>query len=115
MEIIVVGAGAIGSLYGARLAAENDVTLIGRSEHVAAINEHGLRVIGLEEQRVRVRASTRVAQIGADALILVTTKVADTTAALEPLAPSIRGDTTILSLQNGLGVDAVVRGAIGER
>ena len=48
MEVIVVGAGAIGSLYGAKLAAQNDVTLIGRPEHVRAINADGLRVEGLE-------------------------------------------------------------------
>ena len=53
MQIIVLGAGAIGSLYGAKLASANNVTLIGRAEHAAAINSHGLRVEGLEPQVVR--------------------------------------------------------------
>ena len=51
MQIIVLGAGAIGSLYGAKLAATNDVILIGRPDHVAAINSHGLRIEGLESDR----------------------------------------------------------------
>ena len=52
MEIIVLGAGAIGSLYGAKLAAHNDVTLVGRAEHAAAINFEGLRIEGIEPQIV---------------------------------------------------------------
>ena len=103
MEIIVLGAGAIGSLCGAKLAGSNEVTLIGRAAHVAAINSHGLRIEGIESQLVRIRATTAVEQIGADALILLTTKVPGSANALAPLAPLVRADTTILCLQNGLG------------
>jgi 2-dehydropantoate 2-reductase len=112
MEIIVLGAGAIGSLYGAKLAATNDVTLIGRPEHVAAINAHGLRIEGLESQIVRVRAATAIDKLGENALVLLTTKVPDSAAAAASLAPLVRGDTTILSLQNGLGSEDIVRGAL---
>ena len=115
MQIIVLGAGAIGSLYGAKLAAANDVLLIGRPEHEAAINEHGLRIEGIEPQTVRVPAASAVAQISPDALILLTTKVMDSAAALKPIAPLVRDDTTILSLQNGLGSEQIVRAALGER
>jgi len=75
MEIIVLGAGAIGSLYGAKLAAANDVTLVGRPDHIRAIEENGLRIEGLEPQTVRVRAATRIQQLKPNALILLTTKV----------------------------------------
>jgi 2-dehydropantoate 2-reductase len=115
MQIIVLGAGAIGSLYGAKLAAANDVLLIGRPEHAVAINEHGLRIEGIESQTVRVPAAPAVAQIGANALILLTTKVMDSAAALKPIAPLVRDDTTILSLQNGLGSEQIARAALGER
>ena len=111
----MLGAGAIGSLYGAKLAAANDVTLIARPEHVAAINTHGLRVEGLEPQIVRVRAVTAGEHIGPDALVLVTTKVADTAAALAPLASLIREDTTIVSLQNGFGSEQIARRSLGRR
>jgi 2-dehydropantoate 2-reductase len=115
MQIIVLGAGAIGSLYGAKLAAANDVLLIGRPEHAAAINEHGLRIEGIGSQTVRVPAAPAVTQISANALILLTTKVMDSAAALEPIAPLVRDDTTILSLQNGLGSEQIARAALGER
>ncbi|MFG1530632.1 MAG: 2-dehydropantoate 2-reductase N-terminal domain-containing protein, partial [Thermoplasmata archaeon] len=47
MRVLVVGAGAIGSLFGARLsAAGHAVTLVGRPEHVRAIRDEGLRVEG---------------------------------------------------------------------
>ena len=60
MQIIVLGAGAIGSLYGAKLAAANDVTLVARPAHVAAINTDGLRIEGRDAGIVRVRAVTEV-------------------------------------------------------
>lgn len=111
----MLGAGAIGSLYGAKLAATNEVTLIGRAAHVAAINSHGLRIEGIEAQLVRIRATTAVEQIGANALILLTTKVPGSAAALAPLAPLVRDDTTILCLQNGLGSERIARVALGGR
>jgi 2-dehydropantoate 2-reductase len=115
MEIIVLGAGAIGSLYGAKLAAKNAVTLVARARHADAINANGLRVEGLESQVVRLPAGTELERIGPDALVLVTTKVADTGAALSPIAPLVRHDTTIISLQNGLDSEKIARRALGSR
>lgn len=115
MQIIVLGAGAIGSLYGAKLAATNDVILIGRPDHAAAINSRGLRMEGLESDVVRLRAAPAVTEIGANALILLTTKVTGTAAALEPVAPLVREDTTILCLQNGLGSEKIARAALRGR
>jgi 2-dehydropantoate 2-reductase len=115
MEIIVLGAGAIGSLYGAKLAAGNDVTLISRAEHVAAINSHGLRIEGLESQIVRVRAATTLDHLGPKALIVLTTKVPDSAAALRPITHLVRDDTTILCLQNGIGSERIARMALGDR
>ena len=46
MEIIVLGAGAIGSLYGAKLAATNDVTLVGRT---VTIVRNGVTIIDAKE------------------------------------------------------------------
>ncbi|PYJ11414.1 MAG: 2-dehydropantoate 2-reductase [Verrucomicrobia bacterium] len=115
MQVIVLGAGAIGSLYGAKLASANEVILIGRPEHVTAINSHGLRVEGLEPQVAPIRAATEIDQIGRDALILLTTKVTGSAAALAPIAPLLREDTTILCLQNGLGSERIARNAIDDR
>jgi 2-dehydropantoate 2-reductase len=115
MEIIVLGAGAIGSLYGAKLASANKVTLISRAEHAAAINARGLRIEGLESQIVRIHAATAIKHIGAKALILLTTKVPASAGALAPIAPLVREDTTVLCLQNGLGSEQIARDALGAR
>ncbi|MFL6521053.1 MAG: ketopantoate reductase family protein [Chthoniobacterales bacterium] len=115
MEILVLGAGAIGSLYASKLPAGNKVTLIGRPAHVAAINLHGLRVQGIETATIRLRAATEVEQIGPETLILLTTKVRDSAAALRPIASLVRDDTIILCLQNGLGSEQIARAALGER
>jgi 2-dehydropantoate 2-reductase len=112
VRIIILGAGAIGSLFGAKLAARNDVTLVGRAEHVRAINERGLRIEGQESQTVRVHAAERIERITAETLILLTTKTTDTAAALAQIASVLREDTTILSLQNGLGAEALARSAL---
>jgi 2-dehydropantoate 2-reductase len=58
---------------------------------------------------VQIRAAPAVTQISANALILLTTKVTATAAALEPIAPLVRDDTTILCLQNGLGSEKIAR------
>lgn len=113
MRIIVIGAGAIGSLYGAKLARENDVTLIGRAEHVNAINAQGLRLEGLEPRSVRIQAATSVDHIDPDTLILLTTKVPDTEAALAPITSLVRDDTIVISLQNGLGSEELARDVLG--
>src|SRR3954470_9700608 len=100
MEIIVLGAGAIGSLYAARLAPGNNVTLVGRPAHVAAINSNGLRIEGRESRTVWVRAATAIETIGPDTLILLTTKVPDSATALAPVASLVRDNTTVFCLQN---------------
>lgn len=115
MQVVVFGAGAIGSLYGAKLAGGNEVTLVGRPDHVAAIEQHGLHIEGLETRTVTVRATTSVDELRPDSLILLTTKVPATAAALQPIAPLIRDDTTIVALQNGLSGDEIARAALDNR
>jgi 2-dehydropantoate 2-reductase len=115
MEIIVLGAGAIGSLYGAKLAAANNVILVGRLDHVRAIERDGLRIEGIEPQTISVRAATRLEQIKPNTLILLTTKVPATASALEGVASLVRDDTTIVALQNGLSSDQIARDSLRGR
>jgi 2-dehydropantoate 2-reductase len=115
VRIIVLGAGAIGSIYGASLSTVHDVLLVGRPAHVDAINRHGLRVTGLEDRVYRVRGATTVEQVPADALILLTTKVSDAAAACETIQDRVREDSTVLCLQNGLYSERVARAALRER
>ena len=102
--VAVVGAGAVGSYYGAKLArAGLEVTLIARPAHVAAVERDGLCVIeGGSEWRARVRASTdSAAAAGAD-VVLVTVKTPDTTSAASELVGRVRSEARIVSLQNGV-------------
>jgi 2-dehydropantoate 2-reductase len=114
-HVIVLGAGAIGSVYAAKLAARHDVTLVGRGAHVDAIDRDGLRLTGREELTCRVRAATRVDSIAPATLVLLTTKVNDNRAAAAALAEHVRDDTVILCVQNGLGGEDVVKARLGGR
>lgn len=115
MTIIVLGAGAIGSLYAAKLSAHHDVIVVGRPDHVDAINRDGLRVTGVEELVSRPRAATALAAIPPDALVLLTTKVNDNRRAIEAIAGIVRADTTIVCVQNGLGGETIVKDVLADR
>ncbi|CAN5313076.1 2-dehydropantoate 2-reductase [soil metagenome] len=108
MHIVVVGSGAMGGLFGARLAAAGHEVLLYDTwqAHVAAIEERGLFIEGPDGTPIRyqVRATDKPPQTlrGAE-LILVQVKSYDTYGALAPLEPRINPESLILSLQNGLG------------
>ena len=115
MTIIVLGAGAIGSLYAAKLATQHDVTVIARAAHADAINRNGLRVVGRENLTARVTAATRVDTIPPAALVLLTTKVNDTRAAVSSIAALVEPDTVLVCLQNGLDSHIVAKEIVGGR
>jgi 2-dehydropantoate 2-reductase len=114
-HIVVLGAGAIGSLYAAKLAARHDVTVIGRPSHVAAIERDGLRVIGRETFTSRLHALASMPPLAARTIVLLTTKVNDNQTAAEALADSVREDTVVLCVQNGLHGEAIVKAVLGAR
>ncbi|MFC5279836.1 ketopantoate reductase family protein [Halorubrum rubrum] len=105
MEVLVHGAGALGSLVGGLLAPAHDVTLVGRNPHMRRVREEGLRIEGAVEARVRPRAVTDGRHRSAD-LALVTTKAYDTDAAARALATGEYG--AVCSLQNGLTEERLV-------
>ncbi len=106
MDIIILGAGAIGSLFGVMLSKNNDVLLIAREKHVDLINKQGLVVEGELQGCFRVKAKTKIEKedIKENTLIIVTTKAYDVKKSLEEIKGLVRKDTIILLLQNGLGV-----------
>jgi len=115
-KVAVVGAGAIGSLFGAMLAqASHDVTLIGRHDHVDAIARHGLRLLsGGTEQRIAVAATVEIAVKGAG-LVLFCVKSMDTDEAARAMAPHLAADAVILSLQNGVDNPERIRAHVRNR
>lgn len=113
MKVVVVGAGAVGSLFGARLAlAGHSVLLVGRPEHVAKIQAHGLIVRGRTEERVELAATaTLPTPTEADA-VLLTVKTFDLASASEELSRAVPRPVPTLLPQNGLGVELVARSGL---
>ena len=110
-RVIVLGAGAIGSLYAAKLSARHPVTVVARREHVDAIGRDGLRLIGRETLTARVDAVTQLESIGPGAIVLLTTKVNASEAAIGAIADLVRDDTVIVCVQNGLHSEAIAQRA----
>jgi len=110
----VVGAGAVGSFYGAMLArAGHPVTLIARPAHVQAIEREGLRLqMGGRTEAIRVAARTGLdAVCGAD-LVLFCVKSTDTESVASQLAPHLDDDALVVSLQNGVENAATIARAV---
>ena len=110
-----MGAGAIGSSCGVRLHKKNDVTLIGDKRHVDAINENGLSVKGEVEGLFHIKADTQIRELPPNSLVVLTTKVHDSSKAVEGIVKLLRKDTTILILQNGIGNEELVKEVVGDR
>ncbi len=116
VTIVVVGAGAIGSVYGYQLASRHDVTLVGTEPHVRAICESGLRIEGaIRRGTFPVKAVTRLDAIEPGTLVILTTKVGNSEEAVRPLVPLLTPSVTILCVQNGLYSERIVRDLVGER
>jgi 2-dehydropantoate 2-reductase len=105
MRIVVMGAGGTGGYFGAKLArAGEDITVVARGAHLAAIREHGLRVRSASEGEwtVRVPAVERVEGLPPAELILFCVKSFDTESAADLIRPAIGPGTGVLSIQNGV-------------
>jgi 2-dehydropantoate 2-reductase len=109
MDVLVVGAGSLGSLVGGLLAPDHEVTLVGRDPHVAAILADGLAIDGEVEARVHPDATTDPAGASAD-LAMVTVKAPDTADAAATIADC--DVDAVWSLQNGLGNEATLAAAL---
>jgi 2-dehydropantoate 2-reductase len=104
MKIAVMGAGAVGCYYGGMLArAGHEVVLIGRPQHVEAIEHQGLRLETRSfDERIRVAASTQASAVRGAALVLFCVKSTDTESAAAAIKPHLAPDALVLSLQNGV-------------
>lgn len=113
MRVVIFGAGAVGSLFGAYLdQAGHSVLLVGRGEHVAAVRANGLKVTGRLEGTFRVDAAVELPPGPAPDAILLTVKTFDLSPAAGALGRAVRPGTPILLPQNGLGVEEVARQAL---
>lgn len=116
MKIAIVGAGAMGSLFGSMLSAANEVTLIDVHEPtVRAIQTDGLRVADREgnERTVPLRAVTTAAEAGAVDLVILFVKCYHTETAARGMTPLLDENTIVLSLQNGWGNAPKLQNIVG--
>ena len=101
----VVGAGAIGALLAAALArAGHRVSVLARGRTLAAIREHGIRIVADDACAggVRVQADDDPARLGVQDVVIVALKAQAVPSLAESLRPMIGPDTLVVSATNGL-------------
>ncbi len=113
MKILIVGAGALGSLFGGLLARGGaTVQLYNPSniEHIRAIQKDGLQIERTTGERlhVQLQAACRVPEIAEADVVGIFVKAPQTAAALEQIAAVLSARTWILSLQNGVGMESAI-------
>jgi 2-dehydropantoate 2-reductase len=99
-----MGAGAVGCYFGGMLGRNgHKVTLIGRPDHVQAIELNGLLMDCLNfKEYVKVRATTELDVLAHADIVLFCVKSPDTTATIQMMQKYLKSDAVILSLQNGV-------------
>jgi 2-dehydropantoate 2-reductase len=117
MHITIMGTGGIGGYFGARLAnAGCDVTFVARGAQLAALREHGLRIessLG-DLYLPKVQATDDPASIGKTDLVIFGVKLWDTATAAEAIKPLIGEHTAVVSFQNGVVKDDILRDVLGQ-
>jgi 2-dehydropantoate 2-reductase len=117
MKIAVMGSGGVGGFYGGRLAnAGYDVTFVARGAHLAAMREHGLTIENEAQGDIvvkNVKVTDDPASIGAVDLVIIAVKLWDTESAARAVKPIIGEHTGVLSLQNGVIKDDILRREFG--
>ena len=118
MKIAVMGSGGVGGVYGGRLASAGyDVSFIARGPHLAAMREHGLLIENEPQGHIhvpRVTVTDDPSTIGRVDLVLIAVKLWDTEDAAKAIAPLVGPQTAVLSLQNGVIKDDILRQAFGD-
>lgn len=112
MRIAVIGAGGVGGYFGGQLAAAGqDVLFVARGRQLAALREHGLTVASDVHpvQLPDVRATDDIRAIGDVDLVLIAVKLGETENVARQLADLPNGPRAVLSLQNGVQKDEILR------
>lgn len=111
MKTVIMGAGAMGSLFGGLLSLSGEeIWLVSpRKDHIDAILSRGLTIEeGEKSQIIRVKATTDVNSIGKADLVLFFVKTYQTETAVSNALDLEKEETIFLTLQNGLGNEEVI-------
>ncbi len=106
MKFVILGAGAMGSLFGGYLAsAGEDVTLVDvNQKHIDAIRKDGLKLDrGNGPETVEIKATTEPGTVAPADLVILFCKYLKTDEALAAAKPYLTSSTYIWTLQNGIG------------
>ena len=116
MRVAVMGTGGVGGYFGARLAgAGHEVAFIARGRQLEALRAKGLRVespLG-DLHLPAVEVTDQPAEIGPVDLVLFTVKLWDTLEAAESVKPLLGEGSAVVSFQNGVVKDDILRDALG--
>lgn len=108
----IIGAGAMGTLFGYHLAEACDVTLLDSNPAVGeAIERTGLIVNDSPPRKVVVAAHPR--ELFGSHVLFLFVKAVDTLRALRPFAGELNPASPIVSLQNGIGNEDAIKTALG--
>jgi 2-dehydropantoate 2-reductase len=118
MKIAMMGSGGVGGFFGGRLAhAGYDVSFIARGAHLSAMRERGLLIENQQQGDIHVPKVTVTddpAQIGRVDLVVISVKLWDTESAARRIKPLIGPETGVVSLQNGVIKDDILRRELGD-
>ena len=117
MRIAILGSGAVGGYFGAKLARSGqDVSFVARGAHLEAIRSRGLQVKSakLGDFTVRAPAESDTSRIGPVDAVLVAVKAYDNRTALPMLEPLVGPQTAVLTLQNGVDSVDEVAAVVGD-
>ena len=117
MRFAILGSGAVGGYYGAKLArAGHEVTFVARGAHLAAIRAAGLQIRSpaLGDFTVHAPAEEDTAKVGVVDVVLVAVKAYDNATALPMIAPMTGPATTVLTVQNGVDSPDEIAALVGE-
>lgn len=115
MKILVMGAGAVGAYFGARLrAAGEDVVLCARGEHLRVIRERGLDIASIRgDLKIEIAATGSPRDFAPYDLILFCVKAYDTDAAARAIEGCLKPGGAILTIQNGVENEAKLAALFG--
>jgi len=117
MRFAILGSGAVGGYFGARLARTgHDVTFIARGAHRDAIRERGLQVRSatLGDFTAKAPAESDTTRVGPVDVVVVAVKAYDNDTAFPMIPPLVGPDTVILTLQNGVDNVDQLAAIVGE-
>lgn len=111
MRYVIIGAGAVGGVIGFRLHdAGNDVLVVARGDHLAAVRSSGLRLVtpdGSRTARVPTVGDVRHADLQPDHVIIVAVKSQQTAGVIDALDAAAPPDIAVFCAQNGVSNEAI--------